>query len=69
VRYKLPLQLDSAACREHVHTIAPGFQHGKGLISLHFVESESGWAGGVYQWDTLEDGTACDSGPRLAGIR
>ena len=47
VRYKLPSHIDYAACREHFHKIAPGFQPVKGLISKHFIWSESGWAGGV----------------------
>ncbi len=55
VRYKLPPSIDYDACRAHFHKIAPGFQQVKGLISKHFIWSESGWAGGVYQWDTLED--------------
>lgn len=30
----------------------------KGLISKHFIWSESGWTGGVYQWETREDAQA-----------
>ena len=44
VRYKLPAQIDYAACRAHFHKIAPGFRDAKGLISKHFIWSESGWA-------------------------
>ena len=44
VRYQLPPHIDHAACREHFHRIAPGFQHVKGLISKHFIWSESGRA-------------------------
>src|SRR5260370_13959385 len=55
VRSQLPPHIDHAACREHFHKIAPGFQRVKGLISKHFIWSESGWAGGVYQWETRED--------------
>ena len=55
VRYKLPPHIDYASCRAHFHTIAPGFRQVKGLISKHFIWSESGWAGGVYQWERLED--------------
>jgi hypothetical protein len=40
----------------------------KGLISKHFVWSESGWAGGVYQWERIEDAKAFYSGPWLDGI-
>jgi hypothetical protein len=36
---------------------------GEGLISKHFIWSESGWAGGVYQWERIED-----AGPWLDGI-
>jgi len=68
VRYKLPPHIDYAACREHFHKIAPGFQQVPGLISKHFIWSESGWAGGVYQWETVEDAQAFYSGPWLAGI-
>jgi hypothetical protein len=68
VRYKLPPHIDYAACREHFHTIAPGFQQVKGLISKHFIWSESGWAGGVYQWETLEDAQSFYGGSWLDGI-
>ena len=40
----------------------------KGLLSKHFIWSESGWAGGVYQWETLEDAKAFYSGAWLEGI-
>ena len=68
VRYKLPPHIGYAACREHFHGIAPGFREARGLISKHFIWSESGWAGGVYQWRTLEDAKAFYGGPWLAGI-
>ena len=68
VRYKLPPHIDEAACREHFHRIAPGFQQVEGLISKHFIWSESGWAGGVYQWETLEHARAFYSGLWLQGI-
>src|SRR2546427_1249063 len=69
VRYKLPPHIDYAACREHFHKIAPGFQEVRGLISKHFIWSESGWAGGVYQWQTLEDAKRFYGGgrPRRGG--
>src|SRR6476660_2546214 len=44
VRYKLPPQIDYAACREHFHKIAPDFREVTGLISKHFIWTESGWA-------------------------
>jgi len=68
VRYKLPPHIDYASCRAHFHKIAPGFQQVKGLISKHFVWSESGWAGGVYQWETLEDARRFYGGSWLDGI-
>lgn len=68
IRYKLPAHIDHAACRAHFHNIAPGFRQVKGLISKHFIWSESGWAGGIYQWESLEDAKAFYSGPWLQGI-
>ncbi len=68
VRYKLPAHIDYDACRAHFHQIAPGFQEVKGLISKHFIWSESGWAGGVYQWKTLEDAKRFYGGAWLDGI-
>src|ERR1700719_1912915 len=68
VRYKLPPHIDYAACREHFQKIAPGFREAKGLISKHFIWSESGWAGGVYQWERIEDAKAFYTGPWLDGI-
>src|SRR5438046_10718994 len=68
VRYKLPSHIDYAACREHFHKIAPGFREAKGLISKHFIWSESGWAGGVYQRETLDDARAFYRGPWRDGI-
>ena len=68
VRYKLPMQIDHSACREHFHKIAPSFRSVKGLISKHFIWNENGWAGGVYQWERMEDAKAFYSGPWLDGI-
>ena len=68
VRYKLPAHIDYAACRDHFHKIALGFRAVKGLISKHFIWSESGWAGGVYQWERIEDAKAFYSGPWRDGI-
>ena len=68
VRYKLPSNIDYEACRAHFHKIAPGFQEVPGLISKHFIWSESGWAGGVYQWETLEDAKRFYGGAWLDGI-
>ena len=68
VKYKLPSHIDYAACRQHFHKIAPGFQDAKGLISKHFIWSESGWAGGVYQWETREDAERFYGGAWRDGI-
>jgi len=68
VRYELPPHIDYDACRAHFHEIAPGFRGVKGLISKHFIWSERGWAGGVYQWEALADAKAFYSGQWLAGI-
>ena len=68
VRYRLPAHIDRAACRDHYEMIAPGFRKAAGLISKHFIWSESRTAGGVYQWETLDDAKAFYSGPWLKGI-
>src|SRR5256886_3749955 len=68
VRYKLPAHIDYDACRAHFHKIAPGFQPVKGLISKHFIWSESGWAGGGYPWETPEDPRRFYGGSWLDGI-
>jgi hypothetical protein len=68
VRYRLPPHIDYGACREHFHKIAPGFRDVPGLISKTFIWNESGWAGGVYQWERIEDAKAFYSGPWLDGI-
>jgi hypothetical protein len=68
VRYKLPASIDHDACLAHFAKIAPGFREAKGLLSKHFIWSESGTAGGVYQWQRLEDAKAFYSGPWLQGI-
>ena len=68
VRYRLPRHIDRAACRDHFAMIAPGFRRVKGLLSKHFICSEAGVAGGVYQWETLKDAKAFYSGPWRKGI-
>ncbi|MGD9868384.1 MAG: hypothetical protein AB7U38_10350 [Hyphomicrobiales bacterium] len=68
VRYTLPPSISRDDCEAHFHKIAPGFQEAKGLISKHFIWSEGGVAGGVYQWQRLEDAKAFYSGPWLDGI-
>jgi len=68
VRYQLPPEIDRDACLAHFEKIAPGFRDAKGLISKHFIWSERGTAGGVYQWETLEDAKAFYGGPWRVGI-
>ena len=68
VRYTLPASIDHDACLAHFAKIAPGFREAKGLLSKHFIWNEGGTAGGVYQWQTLEDAKAFYSGPWLDGI-
>jgi hypothetical protein len=40
----------------------------QGLISKHFIWSETGWAGGVYQWQSREDAERFYAGPWRDGI-
>ncbi len=68
VRYKLPPSIDYNACLDHFMKIAPGFREPDGLLSKHFIWSETGIAGGVYQWETLEQAQAFYSGPWRDGI-
>ncbi|WP_420133372.1 hypothetical protein [Rhodopseudomonas sp.] len=68
VRYRLPAEIDRAACRAHFEAIAPGFSEVKGLLSKHFICSERGVAGGVYQWRSKADAEAFYSGPWWDGI-
>jgi hypothetical protein len=68
VRYRLPPHIDRAACRDHYEKIAPGFRSAKGLISKHFIWSENGVAGGVYQWQSLKDAKTFYTGPWHKGI-
>lgn len=68
VRYRLPASIDHDACLAHFIKIAPGFRSAKGLLSKHFIWSERGVAGGVYQWEALEAAKAFYSGPWLKGI-
>jgi hypothetical protein len=68
VRYKLPVSIDHDDCLAHFAKIAPGFRSAKGLISKHFIWGEHGIAGGVYQWESLEEAQAFYSGPWREGI-
>lgn len=68
VRYRLPPSIDHDACLAHFNMIAPGFRDVPGLISKHFIWSESGTAGGVYQWQSLDAAKAFYTGPWHEGI-
>ena len=68
VRYQLPASIDHDACLAHFAHIAPGFREAKGLLSKHFIWSERGVAGGVYQWESIEDAQAFYGGPWRKGI-
>ena len=68
VRYQLPASIDHDACLAHFAMIAPGFRLAPGLISKHFIWSEGGTAGGVYQWESREAAEAFYSGPWREGI-
>jgi hypothetical protein len=68
VRYKLPSVIDRAACETHFKGIARGFGEAEGLIRKQFIWSETGTAGGVYQWKTIENAKAFYGGPWLKGI-
>jgi Putative mono-oxygenase ydhR len=69
VQYRLPPNIDQAACAAHFRNIAPGFREVPGLIRKQFIYAEDGWAGGVYLWSSRADAEAFYSGPWLDGIR
>ncbi len=69
VRYRLPADIGREECRAHFLSIAPGFGDAPGLIRKQFIWSETGTAGGVYQWERLEDAKRFYQGPWLDGIR
>lgn len=68
VKYKLPPTIGREECRAYFHEIAPGFLDAKGFLRKQFIWSETGWAGGVYNWRTIEDAKRFYQGPWLAGI-
>jgi hypothetical protein len=68
VRYRLPQAIDHDACLAHYEKIAPGFASVDGLISKHFIWSDRGVAGGVYQWRSREQAEAFYTGPWRKGI-
>ena len=68
VRYRLPAQIGRAECWEHFQRIAPSFGDVPGLICKQFLWSERGTAGGVYQWQRIEDALHFYQGPWLDGI-
>jgi hypothetical protein len=68
VRYKLPAHIGRDECREHFIKISKGFGEAEGLIRKQFIWSETGTAGGVYQWQTVEQAKRFYQGPWLDGI-
>lgn len=68
VRYRLPAAIGRDACRAHFEKIAAGFGTAPGLIRKQFIWSETGTAGGVYQWESLDDAKRFYGGPWLDGI-
>lgn len=68
VRYRLPAEIGREECRAHFLKIAPGFGSVPGLIRKQFIWSETGIAGGVYQWSDIQAAKAFYSGPWREGI-
>jgi hypothetical protein len=68
VRYQLPASIGRDACREHFIKISKAFGDAEGLIRKQFIWSETGTAGGVYQWQTVEQAKRFYQGPWLDGI-
>ncbi|MEK9280902.1 MULTISPECIES: hypothetical protein [unclassified Bradyrhizobium] len=68
VRYRLPSHIGREDCKAHFKKISKSFGEAKGLIRKQFIWSETGTAGGVYQWETLADAKAFYQGPWLDGI-
>jgi Putative mono-oxygenase ydhR len=69
VQFKLPPQIDLAACAAHFRAIAPGFRTVPGLIRKQVIYADDGWAGGVYLWQTRAAAEAFYARPWLDGIR
>ncbi len=68
VRYRLPPSIGRAACRAHFIKISKDFGGAEGLIRKQFIWNETGTAGGVYQWETIEQAKRFYAGPWLDGI-
>ena len=68
VRYRLPTNIGRDACRAHFEHIAPSFGLIPGLIRKQFIWSETGIAGGIYQWERGDDAKLFYSGAWLDGI-
>lgn len=68
VRYKLPASIGKQECRDHFEKIAKGFGEATGLLRKQFIWNENGTAGGVYQWDKIENAKNFYQGPWLQGI-
>ena len=69
VQYRLPPNIDQAACAAHYRKIAGDFRAVPGLIRKQFIYAEDGWAGGVYLWKSHAEAEAFYAGPWLDGIR
>ena len=69
VQYRLPPEIDQAACAAHFRKIAEGFRTVPGLIRKQFIHADDGWAGGVYLWQSRAAAEAFYSGPWRNGIR
>jgi hypothetical protein len=69
VRYRLPPSISREDCRAHFHQITTDFVGVPGLLSKHFIcDAEGVIAGGVYQWESLEQAKAFYGGAWLEGI-
>ena len=68
VRYKLPPSIGREECRAHFVKIAKGFGDAEGLVRKQFIWNENGTAGGVYQWQSIEQAKRFYQGPWLQGI-
>ncbi|MCK8784752.1 YdhR family protein [Roseomonas sp. NAR14] len=68
VRYRLPPSIGKEECRAHFLRISKGFGEADGLIRKQFIWNETGTAGGVYQWRSIEQAKRFYQGSWLAGI-
>ncbi len=68
VLYRLPASIGRDACAAHFASISQDFRSVPGLLRKQFIWNETGMAGGVYLWETIEAAKAFYSGPWLDGI-